>query len=71
MTGHPIQEENPSPAVGPSKSHILEMLGPGLITGAHNDNPGGIKTDAQAGGAVRCGLARVLLHSYSRMAVGE
>lgn len=71
MTGQPLREENPSPAGGPLKPRILEMLNPGLITGGRNDNPGGIETDALAGGTVRCGLAQVLLHSDSPMAVGE
>ena len=33
------------------KSRLLKTLGPGLITGAADDDPSGIATHAQAGAA--------------------
>ena len=38
-----------SPTVGPSKPRLLGVLGPGLITGASDDDPSGIATYSQAG----------------------
>jgi Mn2+/Fe2+ NRAMP family transporter len=38
-----------SPVVGPSKPRLLEVLGPGLISGAANDDPTAIATYSQAG----------------------
>ena len=35
----PDPEAPPSPAVGPSKPRLLSILGPGLITGAADDDP--------------------------------
>ena len=38
-----------SPVVGPSKPRLLKVLGPGLISGAANDDPTAIATYSQAG----------------------
>ena len=38
-----------SVAVAPSKPRLLNVLGPGLITGASDDDPSGIATYSQAG----------------------
>ncbi len=70
MSGQIIEDddsENPSPVVGPSKPRILKVLGPGLITGASDDDPSGIATYAQAGAAFGYGLSWVLLYSYPLM----
>ena len=45
---HP-DPEYPDPVVGPSKPRFLSVLGPGLITGASDDDPSGIATYSQAG----------------------
>ena len=37
-----------SPVVGPGKPRLLEVLGPGLISGAANDDPTAIATYSQA-----------------------
>ena len=37
------------PVIGPSKPRLLGILGPGLITGASDDDPSGIATYSQAG----------------------
>jgi Mn2+/Fe2+ NRAMP family transporter len=38
-----------SPVVEPTKPRLLDVLGPGLITGASDDDPSGISTYSQAG----------------------
>jgi NRAMP (natural resistance-associated macrophage protein)-like metal ion transporter len=40
---------NRDPIVEPSKPRLLSVLGPGLITGAADDDPSGIATYAQTG----------------------
>ncbi len=42
-------EENPSPVVPSSRPRLLRLLGPGLVTGASDDDPSGIATYSQAG----------------------
>lgn len=57
------------PVVGPSKPRLLNILGPGLITGASDDDPSGIATYTQAGAQYGYGLAWTLLLTYPLMAV--
>ena len=57
-----------SPAVGPSKPRLLRVLGPGLITGASDDDPSGIATYGQAGAQLGYGLAWTMLYSLPLMA---
>jgi Mn2+/Fe2+ NRAMP family transporter len=47
---------------------VLRLLGPGLITGASDDDPSGIATYSQAGAQFGYGLAWVLLFSWPLMA---
>ncbi|ACA21164.1 natural resistance-associated macrophage protein [Methylobacterium sp. 4-46] len=60
--------EETSAVVGPSKPRLLRVLGPGLITGASDDDPSGIATYAQAGAAYGYGFGWTLLYSYPLMA---
>jgi NRAMP (natural resistance-associated macrophage protein)-like metal ion transporter len=61
--------EPPSaPTVGPSKPRLLRILGPGLITGASDDDPSGIATYTQAGAQFGFGLTWTLLFTYPLMA---
>ena len=46
----------------------LSMLGPGLITGASDDDPSGIATYAQVGAQFAYGMGWVMLFSYPLMA---
>lgn len=55
--------------VGPSKPRLLSILGPGLITGASDDDPSGIATYSQAGAQFGFGLTWTLLFSYPLMSV--
>jgi len=50
-TGSRQDDSDPerSATVGPSKPRLLKILGPGLITGASDDDPSGIATYSQAG----------------------
>ncbi|MDN8068982.1 MULTISPECIES: NRAMP family divalent metal transporter [Burkholderia cepacia complex] len=59
--------EGPDPVVGPSKPRLLGVLGPGLITGASDDDPSGIATYSQVGAAFGYGLSWTLLFSYPLM----
>ncbi|MBB3452709.1 NRAMP (natural resistance-associated macrophage protein)-like metal ion transporter [Rhizobium sp. BK313] len=53
--------------VEPSKPRILEVLGPGLITGASDDDPSGIATYSQVGARFAYGATWTLLFSYPLM----
>jgi NRAMP (natural resistance-associated macrophage protein)-like metal ion transporter len=58
-----------SPTVGPSKPRLLGVLGPGLITGASDDDPSGIATYSQAGAQLGFAVCWTMLFSYPFMAV--
>jgi Mn2+/Fe2+ NRAMP family transporter len=59
----------PSPTVGPSKPRLLGILGPGLITGASDDDPSGIATYSQAGAQFGFAITWTLLFTYPLMTV--
>src|SRR3954463_14413741 len=61
-------EEQASPVVGPAKPRLLGVLGPGLITGASDDDPSGIATYSQAGAQLGFGISWVMVFSYPLMA---
>jgi len=46
---------------------LLQVLGPGLITGASDDDPSGIATYSQAGAQFGFGLSWVMLFSWPLM----
>src|SRR5437763_9824762 len=56
-----------TPAVGPSKPRILKVLGPGLITGASDDDPSGIATYSQAGAQLGFSISWTMLLTYPLM----
>lgn len=56
-----------SNVVGPSKPRLLQLLGPGLITGAADDDPSGIATYAQAGAQFGFQLSWTLTLTYPLM----
>jgi Mn2+/Fe2+ NRAMP family transporter len=58
-----------SSVVEPSKPRLWQVLGPGLITGAADDDPSGIATYSQAGAQFGFGLGWTLLFSYPLMVV--
>ena len=50
------------------KDKILRVLGPGLITGASDDDPSGIATYSQAGAQFGFSITWTLLFTYPFMA---
>jgi NRAMP (natural resistance-associated macrophage protein)-like metal ion transporter len=58
----------PSPVVGTTKPRLLGVLGPGLITGASDDDPSGIATYSQAGAQFGFSITWTLLFTYPLMA---
>ena len=56
-----------SPVVEPSKPRLLSILGPGLISGASDDDPSGIATYSQAGAQFGYGLTWTVLFTYPLM----
>lgn len=57
-----------SPSHQPERRKLLQIMGPGLITGASDDDPSGIATYSQVGAQFGFGLAWTLLFSYPLMA---
>src|SRR5579872_7171512 len=53
----------------PPRRSILQRLGPGLVTGAADDDPSGIATYSQVGAQFGYSLGWVMLFSYPLMAV--
>ncbi len=51
----------------PAKRKLFQVLGPGLITGAADDDPSGIATYSQVGAQFGYGLAWTLVFSYPLM----
>ena len=62
-----LDPEAPSPVVEPSKPRLLRVLGPGLITGASDDDPSGIATYSQAGAQFGYALGWTMLFTYPLM----
>ncbi len=57
----------PSAVVEPTKPRLLGILGPGLITGASDDDPSGIATYSQAGAQFGYALTWTMLFTYPLM----
>lgn len=57
----------PTPPKGETKFGLLKMLGPGLITGASDDDPSGIATYSQVGAQFGFGMLWTMLFSYPLM----
>jgi NRAMP (natural resistance-associated macrophage protein)-like metal ion transporter len=68
MTEIDVAVPNPPEAVKqPTRPKLLQVLGPGLITGASDDDPSGIATYSQAGAQFGFGLEWTLLFSWPLM----
>ncbi|MCC6471065.1 MAG: divalent metal cation transporter [Alphaproteobacteria bacterium] len=61
--------DQPAEPDQPDKRSFLAMLGPGLVTGAADDDPSGIATYSQVGAQFGYGLSWTLLFSFPLMAV--
>jgi len=57
----------PEPVKQPERPKLLEILGPGLITGASDDDPSGIATYSQAGAQFGYDLGWTLVFSWPLM----
>ena len=57
----------PTPPKGVTKKGLLETLGPGLVTGASDDDPSGIATYSQVGAQFGYGMLWTMLFSYPLM----
>ena len=57
------------PPPAPPPSHLIRRLGPGLITGAADDDPSGIATYSQVGAQFGYGLAWTMLFSLPFMII--
>src|SRR5579872_2701223 len=66
-----LARRSPDAVVGPSKPRWLELLGPGLITGASDDDPSGIATYSQAGAQFGLAIGWSMLLTYPLMAVTQ
>ncbi len=67
----PFQHPLPHPQSGPTNFiaiRLLLLLGPGLITGAADDDPSGIATYSQVGAQFGYGMLWTMLFSYPLMA---
>ncbi len=51
----------------PDRPKLIQVMGPGLITGASDDDPSGIATYSQVGAQFGYGLAWTLIFSYPLM----
>jgi NRAMP (natural resistance-associated macrophage protein)-like metal ion transporter len=63
--------EASSPVIGRSKPRLLGILGPGLITGASDDDPSGIATYSQAGAQTGFALLWLMPFTYPLMSVTQ
>ena len=66
MTGRKRARKTPSESEG--QDGFLQRLGPGLITGASDDDPSGIGTYSQAGAQLGFGIGWTMLITYPLMA---
>jgi NRAMP (natural resistance-associated macrophage protein)-like metal ion transporter len=57
----------PTPVRDPKKLRLVRLLGPGLITGASDDDPSGIATYSQAGAQFGFAISWTMLFSYPLM----
>jgi NRAMP (natural resistance-associated macrophage protein)-like metal ion transporter len=60
-------KEKSEPTVKSKEKSVLQMLGPGLITGASDDDPSGIGTYSQVGAQFGFGMLWTMLFSYPLM----
>jgi NRAMP (natural resistance-associated macrophage protein)-like metal ion transporter len=63
----PRDPRQPTPPKGTTKLGLLQALGPGLITGASDDDPSGIATYSQVGAQYGMAMLWVMLFSYPLM----
>jgi NRAMP (natural resistance-associated macrophage protein)-like metal ion transporter len=67
MTGEIVARTKYKAAVTTGEANLLKRLGPGLITGASDDDPSGIGTYSQAGAKLGFDVSWTMLLSYPLM----
>jgi Mn2+/Fe2+ NRAMP family transporter len=67
MTHRRVDPEVRDPVVPPTEPRLFRVLGPGLITGASDDDPSGIATYSQAGAQFGYGLTWTMVFTYPLM----
>src|SRR5437763_7934329 len=60
-------KRGPAPTFDPKRLRLVRLLGPGLITGASDDDPSGIATYSQAGAQFGFAISWTMLFSYPLM----
>jgi NRAMP (natural resistance-associated macrophage protein)-like metal ion transporter len=68
-SGTGYEDKGRDPVVETVKPRLLQLLGPGLITGASDDDPSGIATYSQAGAQFGFSITWTLLFTYPLMSV--
>src|ERR1700684_4676540 len=68
MSEFALRQGGPGENTPSAPRKFLQVLGPGLITGASDDDPSGIATYSQAGAQFGCDLGWTLLFSWPLMA---
>ena len=63
-----LEEKQSSPPAASAVRRFISVLGPGLITGASDDDPSGIGTYSQAGAQLGFGIGWTMLLTYPLMA---
>src|SRR5476651_2244184 len=63
----PVVPLPPEVAKQPERPKLLEIMGPGLITGASDDDPSGIATYSQAGAQFGVNMGWTLLLTFPLM----
>src|ERR1700732_1127918 len=66
-----VQNVTPSGARQSEERRLSKILGPGLITGASDDDPSGIATYSQAGAQLGFSICWTMLFSYPLMVVTQ
>lgn len=61
------REAHPTPRAAGKHGSVLKQLGPGLITGAADDDPSGIATYSQAGAQFGFNMLWTMLLTYPLM----
>ena len=67
MENNPAQPNSADAIKQPDRPKLLQVLGPGLITGASDDDPSGIGTYSQVGAQFGYGMGWVMLFSWPLM----
>ena len=62
-----VKDHRPARATNATRPRLLRLIGPGLITGASDDDPSGIGTYSQAGAQFGFAISWTMLFTYPLM----